>query len=204
MNTQKIEGSGISINDFKNLPNKTTARNTEKINRSETDQFAAHSEELNVGKYNAKGKVEGPVTSKYHVVLAIQKQIDAQVKELTQHYKKIFESSETGKNAQKSLKTYFDENPEDLEKIEQGEIPEYWNQENTAKRIFDIAVQGYEDGDDKEAFYEKTVKMVKQAYSEVEEMVGGLPDLVIDTKNAVLKGLEEFRDGKARGDISFA
>jgi hypothetical protein len=40
-------------------------------------------------------------------------------------------------------------------------IPEYWNKENTARRIFAIAMMGYEEGSDREAFADKAIAMVR-------------------------------------------
>ena len=53
-------------------------------------------------------------------------------------------------------------------------------------------------------FYEKTKSMIENAYSEVEEMVGSLPSLVTDTREAVLSGLEQFKDGKDISEITFS
>ena len=203
MNTQGIEQSNIQI---KELP--LNSFNTSKIvNKNETivekDEFESH-EDLNIGQYNAKGNVEPPIATKFNLILAIKNQIDDQVKEITQYYMSILEESKEGKQAKESLKNYFEENPEDLKKIEQGEIPDYWNQENTAKRIFDIALLGYKDGMDKKEFFHKSSKIVEQAYSEVEKIVGKLPDLVNNTKDAVLKGLQEFSDGKKISEIIFS
>jgi hypothetical protein len=83
-------------------------------------------------------------------------------------------------------------------------IPEYWNKENTARRIFAIAMMGYEEGGDREAFADKAIAMVKQAYNDVGATLGfEFPQLVTDTKEAVLSALEQFKDGSVLSDISF-
>ncbi len=169
----------------------------------EKDAFASHAE-INVGKYNAEGKVEKPVSSGFHVVLAIQQQIDDQVKKLTHYYNEIFEKSEEAQKSKEALSEYFAGNPEDLKEIEKGNIPEYWNQENTAKRIFDIAVQGFKKDMNTEEFADKAETMVAKAYKEVEKIVGNLPDLVKETRESVMKGLDQFRDGKPISGISFS
>lgn len=84
-------------------------------------------------------------------------------------------------------------------------IPEYWNLENTAGRIFDIALMGYQEGSDREQFTGKISAMITQAYNDVGSMLGfEFPELVLDTKQAVLDALEQFKDGAARSEISFA
>ena len=85
-----------------------------------------------------------------------------------------------------------------------GAVPEYWNKENTARRIFSIAMMGYEEGMDREQFADKAIEMVKQAYSDVRSMLGfEFPELVTDTRQAVLDALEQFKGGGALSEISF-
>ena len=84
------------------------------------------------------------------------------------------------------------------------EIPEYWNKENTARRIFSIALHGYPEGGDREEFADRAIAMVMQAYRDVHSTLGfDFPDLVMDTRQAVLDALEQFRDGAAPSEISF-
>jgi len=83
-------------------------------------------------------------------------------------------------------------------------IPEYWNKENTARRIFSIALMGYQEGSDREEFADKAIAMVKQAYNDVGSMLGyEFPELVMDTRQAVLDALEQFKGGAALSEISF-
>jgi hypothetical protein len=83
-------------------------------------------------------------------------------------------------------------------------IPEYWNKENTAGRIFAIALMGYQEGSDREQFTDQVTAMVKQAYSDVRSMLGfEFPELVTDTRQAVLDALEQFKAGAALSGISF-
>ncbi|UCH61613.1 MAG: hypothetical protein JSU77_07275 [Fidelibacterota bacterium] len=83
-------------------------------------------------------------------------------------------------------------------------IPEYWNKENTARRIFSIAMMGYTEGMDREEFANKAIEMVKQAYSDVGATLGfEFPQLVTDTRQAVLGALEQFKGGAALSEISF-
>ena len=84
------------------------------------------------------------------------------------------------------------------------EIPEYWNKENTARRIFAIALLGYQEGGDREGFADKAIAMVIQAYRDVGYMLGvEFPDLVMDTRQAVLGALAQFRGGAALSEIVF-
>jgi len=196
------------INEIRNaevefFPHRSAPHKMAKHPMVEKDAFSSH-EEIYVGKYNAEGKIEKPVASGFHVVLAIQQQIDDQVKKLTHYYKEIFEKSEVAQKSQESLADHFAQNPEELKEIEKGNIPEYWNQENTAKRILDIAVQGYKKDMDVDDFAKKAEDFVTQAYDEVENLVGNLPDLVKDTREAVMKGLDQFRNGTPISEISFS
>ncbi len=85
-----------------------------------------------------------------------------------------------------------------------GGVPEYWNQENTARRIFSIAMMGYTDDMDREEFADKAIEMVKQAYSDVRSLLGfEFPKLVTDTRQAVLDALEQFKGGGTLNEISF-
>ena len=77
-------------------------------------------------------------------------------------------------------------------------IPEYLNKGNTAHRIFSIALLGYQEGSDRKEFADKAMTMVIQAYNEVGTML-----LVLDTRQAVLDALEQFKGGAALSEISF-
>ena len=77
-------------------------------------------------------------------------------------------------------------------------IPEFLNRGNTAQRIFSIALLGYQEGGDRKAFADKAMTMVIQAYNEVGAML-----LVLDTRQAVLDALEQFKGGAALSEISF-
>lgn len=97
------------------------------------------------------------------------------------------------------LGTFFEENPEAAEEISQGIIPEYFNVENTALRILDIYFARYEQGEDKAAFAERAKSIINQAYGDVESIVGGLPEIVLQTRSKVMEILDIFAQG---GDIS--
>ena len=81
---------------------------------------------------------------------------------------------------------------------------DYWNKENTAGRIFAIALMDYNEGIDREQFADQATAMIKQAYSDVGSMLGvEFPELVLDTKQVVLDALEQFKGGAALSEISF-
>lgn len=77
------------------------------------------------------------------------------------------------------------------------EVPEFLNKGNTAHRIFSIVLMGYQEGSDREAFADKAIAVVKLAYNEAGE------SLALDTPQAVLDALEQFKGGAALSDISF-
>jgi len=95
-----------------------------------------------------------------------------------------------------SLGAFFSENPEAAEEISRGEIPEYFNVENTARRILMLYIPHYHDGEDKQAFVEQAKKTINQAYGDVEGLVGILPEIVLRTKEFIMEMLEKFADGE--------
>ena len=97
------------------------------------------------------------------------------------------------------LGVFFEENPEAVEQVSRGEIPEYFNVENTARRILDIYFAYYQEGQERTAFVERAKSIIEQAYADVEAMVGTLPDIVQQTREKVMEILDTFAKG---GDIS--
>ena len=124
----------------------------------------------------------------------IRKEIELQTIQLLSKYLDEFPE------VKQSLNEFFVNNPEALEDIEAGKIPEYFNVENTAKRILDIYFSQY-NGEDKKAFVERAKGIISQAYSEVEQMVGTLPDIVIQTRDKVYEILDKFANGKDVSDF---
>lgn len=96
----------------------------------------------------------------------------------------------------------FEENPEFVEQIKNGIIPDYFNEKNTASRILDIYLPHYQEGDDKESFVKHAKSLISQAYGEVTEINnGGLPDLVNRTRELVFEKLDAFFNGESIEDI---
>ena len=124
----------------------------------------------------------------------IKKQIEMQTYQLLKQY--MNKSPEL----KQSLKDFFVNNPEALEQIELGEIPEYFNVENTAKRILDIYFSQY-NGEDKAEFAERAKSIISQAYGEVEGMVGMLPGIVQETRDKIYEVLDKFANGEDVSDF---
>ncbi|MEE9465074.1 MAG: hypothetical protein V3W14_05830 [Candidatus Neomarinimicrobiota bacterium] len=83
-------------------------------------------------------------------------------------------------------------------------LPDYWNRENTARRIFGLAMMGYQEDMDQAAFADQASAMIKQAYREVRTELGReFPQLVLDTRDTVLQALEQFKGGTSPDSISF-
>lgn len=94
-----------------------------------------------------------------------------------------------------SMSQFFNDNPTAAVEIAQGKIPEYFNVDNTAKRIVDIYFNRY-DGGDRKAFVERAKNIISQAYNEVGGDVGTLPDIVYQTRNKVMEILDKFAQGE--------
>ena len=97
------------------------------------------------------------------------------------------------------LEVFFDENPEAAEQVGRGIIPEYFNVDNTARRILNIYFSRYEEGQDREEFTTRAKNIIEQAYTDVGGLVGEFPDIVLDTRKKVMDILDIFAEG---GDIS--
>ena len=90
------------------------------------------------------------------------------------------------------LGAYFAENPDALEQVQNGEIPDYFNVENTGDRILDIWLSEFNGEADVNEFTDQVKEYINQAYSEVSSMFGGLPQLVQDTQQYVMQQLDNF------------
>jgi len=119
----------------------------------------------------------------------IRREIELQTVQLLKKYLEEFPE------VKRNLKEFFENNPEALDQIKVGEIPEYFNVENTAKRILDIYFSRY-NGEDKKTFAERARSIISQAYHEVEQIVGTLPDIVIQTRDKVYEILDKFSKGE--------
>ncbi len=85
-----------------------------------------------------------------------------------------------------------------------ADLAEYWNKENTAQRIFTIAMLGYEEGIDRAEFAERAASIVKQAYGDVGMMIGGnFPQLVLDTRQAVFDAIDQFANGTEMSEVTY-
>ncbi len=158
--------------------------------------------------YDKLGQLQG-VPKKHKTLLdqfkTLQQSVGEQLNAVLDSISKNSDQAELVGKAHDELKSYFADNPEALQQVAAGEIPEYWNVENTAKRMFGIVTAGYNQEMDVEQFYQTAVDFVNQAYDEVHDMIGfDFPSLVTDTKEALLNGLEQLKDGVAVDEIQFA
>lgn len=170
------------------------------------DRFV-HAEELKTGAYDATGKVHAAAPANKNLLdrfLALQQSVEQQLLNLYNSFNGDEENAELVEGAKEDLHAYFSENPQALEEVANGQVPEYWNVENTAKRMFDIVTAGVADETDRQAFYEKAVDFVNKAYDDVKLVLGfEFPPLVKDTREALMNGLEQFKDGTDLKQIVF-
>ncbi len=157
--------------------------------------------------YDKLGQLQG-VPKKRETLLdqfkALQESVGQQLNAVLDSISQHSDDTELVGKAHDELKSYFAENPEALQQVAAGEIPEYWNVENTARRMFGIVTAGFNPEMDVEHFYQTAVDFVNQAYDEVHDMIGfDFPSLVTDTKEALLNGLEQLKDGATIDEISF-
>lgn len=170
------------------------------------DRFE-HSEQLKTGAYDATGKVQAALPANKNLLdrfQALQQSVEQQLLALYDSFNGDKENTELVEGAKENLHAYFSENQQALEEVANGQVPEYWNVENTAKRLFEIVTAGVGDETERQAFYDKAVDFVNKAYDDVKLVIGfEFPPLVKDTREALMNGLEQFRDGTALDEIVF-
>jgi len=155
----------------------------------------------NLGKMQEVRKNEGTLLDSF---ISMRETVNSQLNVLLDSFSQTEGSSSLTEKTKDELSIYFDENPEALEQVASGDIPEYWNVENTAGRMFEIVMAGVTDETDRENFYTKAVDFVNRAYDEVKEMIGfEFPSLVQQTKEALLNGLEQYKGGTNIQSITF-
>ncbi len=158
--------------------------------------------------YDRLGKIQNMVKKADNLLDRFQQMrntVEQQMDALFSSFTQSDENKELAGMAKDELGNYFKENPQALKEIADGKMPEYWNVQNTASRMFDIVTAGFSDDTDLEGFYNKALDFVHQAYDEVQLVIGfDFPPLVKDTKEALLNGLEQLKDGVSIDEISFA
>ena len=97
------------------------------------------------------------------------------------------------------LGDYFTAHPDDWAQVQAGEIPDYFNVENTGQRILDIWMRGVDGQGDVAAWAENTKALIGQAYDEVSGMVGGLPDIVQQTRDYIMNQLDAYVERQTQG-----
>ncbi len=81
---------------------------------------------------------------------------------------------------------------------------EYWSNENTARRIFSIALADYNEDVDQEQFADQATAMIEQAYADVGTILGiDFPQPVLDIRQLVLDAMEQLKGGASLSEISF-
>ena len=172
-------------------------------------RFTKTKDIVSLNTYNRKGEITKPATeekedpkviaNKEAIMREIWRQAYALLQEVTA---KLDSSSEfkaglneiaeyTGNSEDPfGLGAYFAENPDGLEKVRAGIIPDYFSVETTAQRILDIWLPP-SGGEDVDIDFVKG--NISQAYAEVAGMFGGkLPQLVLDTQDYIMNKLDEL------------
>ncbi len=156
----------------------------------------------NLGKMKEIHRYQGTLLDTF---LSLRESVDNQLNALLNSFSQTEGNTNLAGKTKDELNDYFTENPEALEQIANGKIPEYWNVENTAGRMFNIVTAGVTEETNRESFYTKALDFVNRAYDEVQEMIGfDFPPLVQQTKEALLNGLEQYKEGADIQDIIFA
>ena len=121
-------------------------------------------------------------------LLQIQKQLMAFLNIAGTVYEEV--NSEQSSDPLDLIK-YFEDNPDDLAKIQSGEIPEYFGKEQAGQRILDIWLIPDSDGN---VDIDNARENINKAYSEILEMFGGkLPKLVLETQKYIMQKLDEYK-----------
>jgi len=177
-----------------------------KSTNSRKDSYE-HSEEVNSGVYDSKGKIQES-GEKVHTAQITLHQIRSQIQDQVENYLSRLMDGGSNDNligqAHSDLSTYFQDNPDALDEIAQGRIPEYWNAANTATRLFNILLSGYNESISRDTFYEKAMALTDQAYGEVHSLIGhDFPELVLETRSVLEDALKQFKEGADPGQIVF-
>jgi len=174
-----------------NKPNTAPYRVTDRVELSDRREQAEKPEAADAGD------VARAEHGERRNIALTKSEIHAQVQEQTVALIRSY--LEDAPEANESLRDFFTRHPEAAKDIAKGEIPEYFNVENTGRRILDIYFSQF-DGNDREAFAERARGIIEQAYGEVSELTGGLPDIVEQTKAYVLETLDKFAAGEDVSD----
>lgn len=188
----------------------TTTKTEEKNKRSDSVQLGGGSTS-SVSAYNQNSATtevtQEEETEKSALVLKhqIQKEIWNQAYTLLKSYSEGSNSSsllddalakfvEDGADPDDpiGLNAYYAANPADWEKVQNGEIPDYFNVENTASRIMKIWIGDGPTENTSAETLESIKDYIGQAYDEVAKMVGGLPQLVQDTRAYIENQLDQW------------
>lgn len=211
METEKGTNIGIMSDLSSVSPTIRVLTNSEKTSNSqkntENETISANSVFTlpRIDTYEAK-KIDGEKNVHSAVLYnGILKQIKEQTLEMlkTGIPGKISEQFQ-GKTIE-ALNEFFVSEPGAIKEVQKGSVPEYWNVENTGRRIVDIALAGFSEGMDREEFYERAKGLITGAYDDVHSMLSfDYPELVKNTREAVLAALDQFKEGVDVGELVFA
>ena len=162
--------------------------------------------ELRVQVYDKRGKVAGdskvaPGESRhasailYDLKIQIQKQTRISLLRYSAEAASISDRRDKPDDLQHDfgLSARFVAHPEEWQQVQRGEIPRYFNVENTAKRILDILIAGNEPDKGSQKWWNRKRDLLEKAYGEVKQGFGGLPDIVKETREYVLEQLLEMQ-----------
>jgi hypothetical protein len=210
----RIPVISTQINSYLNVQstdeNKTSGDKTQKNeNRDENTVSTLLTNEQPISGYNQKGQVtgvesndqkeEGIFAKRERIKNEVWQQTYSMLQDAIAQYMSSGNSTDSNDDSQAidpfGLGAYYTENPEDWEKVQQGIVPDYFNVENTGRRILDIWMP---QGGTQDAESLQSARLnIERAYDEVSRMFGGhLPQLVLDTRDYILKKL----DGMAMGE----
>ncbi len=103
------------------------------------------------------------------------------------------------------LEKWYQQTPDGLQQVKQGQIPDYWGVQQTGQRIFDVLVSAFAaSGEAGEDFYDQAKNVLDQAYGDAARIFGNLPGLVTDTRDALYQALDAVKNGTSLQDARAA
>lgn len=99
------------------------------------------------------------------------------------------------------LNAYYNAHPADWQKVLNGEIPDYFNVENTGERILNIWIGNNSDEPMSASQLQEIKSNIGKAYSDVSKMLGGLPGLVTNTQDYINKRLDDLIAEAEKGPV---
>lgn len=211
MDVSKVNPENVGISKRYRLNEEGQASKTSVNNQENQSRFIRSQQSITMDGYNHKGEAISEVQSstKNLSLAELRESIKQEVWDQTFQLLKDFISKTVDtslfkqgiqemvefsgdENDPLGLTEYFAANPADWEQVMQGEVPDYFNVENTGQRILDLWLPSYDESVDVETWVVETKDQLNAIYDEVAGMVGGLPQLVQDTRDYVMEALDSF------------